>query len=110
MALRTDNFRKILQQSLGIAQFYTFSLKEAADVLQAVPDGSVDLLFEKKEISFGRLSGERYCRRKNGRWKQTAGILEYVFCRDSVFCPKDSQPKSWSMRISRYPETLMETI
>lgn len=48
MALRTDNFRKILQQSLGIAQFYTFSLKEAADVLQAVPDGSVDLLFEKK--------------------------------------------------------------
>lgn len=48
MALRTDNFQKMRQHSLGITQFYTFSLGENADMLQAVPDGSVDILFERK--------------------------------------------------------------
>lgn len=53
MAVRTDHFKKIGFRTSGISQFYEFFLENnVANCLQAVPDGSVDLLFEigEKEI------------------------------------------------------------
>ena len=64
----------------------------------------------KKEISFGRLSGGTVLQAKEWPLEADGRYFGVRFLRDSVFCPKDSQPKSWSMRISRYPETLMEII
>ena len=100
MALRTDNFRKILQQSLGIAQFYTFSLKEAADVLQAVPDRRGSSVREKNQLrSF--IQGNSTAGEKIAAGSRRPVFLEYVFCRDSVYA-KDSQPKSWVSTDIRY--------
>lgn len=46
LALRTEDYKKLITETLGISHFYEFTVKEGEEVkVNAVPDGSVDLLF-----------------------------------------------------------------
>lgn len=46
LALRTEDYKKIVTEAIGISHFYEFTVKEGDDTrFEAVPDGSVDLLF-----------------------------------------------------------------
>lgn len=46
MALQTKNYKKKIENRFGISHFYEFSLQESQNrAVQAVPDGTVDLLF-----------------------------------------------------------------
>lgn len=46
MAMYAQNYHSLIQKSYGISHFYEFTIDEMKNQIQAVPDGSVDLLFE----------------------------------------------------------------
>ena len=72
MAVRTDHFKKIGFKTFGISQFYEFFLgNDLENCLQAVPDGSVDLLFEISEREIHTYIGGTVLKAK--QWPMEAG-------------------------------------
>lgn len=45
IVLKTKNYQKLQKTDLGISHFYEFSMGQKQNAIDAVPDGSIDLLF-----------------------------------------------------------------
>lgn len=51
VAIKTENYRQIVNTDMGISHFYEFTVGQKDHVIDAVPDGSIDLLFNIGEKS-----------------------------------------------------------
>lgn len=67
----TSKFHSIMQRNYGISHFYEFTLEQSAKQIQAVPDGSVDLLFDIGQDTVRTYIGGTVLHAKN--WPMTEG-------------------------------------
>lgn len=94
MAFQTSNFKKLKVNDGGISHFYEFSLeKDQKRALQAVPDGTVDLLFGISSKGVVTSIGGTVLRAKP--WEMEQGQLFFGVCFQPGKCvlPKDLQMK-----------------
>lgn len=85
LVLCTDDYQRIIENRNGISHFYEFRAGSGEEgALQAVPDGSVDLLFGISENQVVLLSAGRFFRLKHGSFQRKNCILGYVFSRGSA--------------------------
>lgn len=76
LVLRTNEYQKIIENSYGISHFYEFRVQNGKDCdLQAVPDGSVDLLFGIGEKQIRAFIGGTVFKAK--AWKLPEGGLYF---------------------------------